>query len=116
MLRIKELAEHQGLNITNLANRAEMAYSQVHGLWSGRTARPALTSLAKIAAALEVSVGELFTDDRADGDTVTLTVRLPADLHEATARTANDDEQSVNAAIIVLLREALAQRAARPGS
>jgi hypothetical protein len=47
-----------------------------------------------------------------DSDTVKLTNRIPADLHEALQQEAKRDTRSVNAEIIVLLREALAQREA----
>jgi len=60
MFRVKELAEQQGMNITHLANKAGMAYSQVHGIWTNKTQRPALTTLEAIAKALDVPVWALF--------------------------------------------------------
>lgn len=62
MFRVKELAESQGLNITRLAIKAEMAYSQVHGIWTNKTKRPALSTLETIAKALGVPVWALFAD------------------------------------------------------
>jgi len=60
MFRVKELAELQGMNITQLANKANMAYSLVHGIWTNKTKRPALTTLESIASALDVPVWALF--------------------------------------------------------
>lgn len=60
MFRVKELAECQGMNITHLANKAEMAYSQVYGIWMNKTQRPALTTLDAIAKALNVPIWALF--------------------------------------------------------
>lgn len=62
MFRVKELAESQGMNITQLANKAGMAYSMVYGIWTNKTQRPALTTLESIAKALGVPVWALFAD------------------------------------------------------
>jgi hypothetical protein len=69
-LRVKELAEEQGLSISGLvlkANRlapdARLSYPTVHALWHNRTQRPALDTLTLVARALGVSVGSLLTDD-----------------------------------------------------
>ena len=40
-------------------------------------------------------------------DTVPLMVRLPADLHAALVHRADDEERSMNAQLIVILRAAL---------
>ncbi len=34
-LRVREIAEQQGLNITTLGRRAELANSTAHALWHG---------------------------------------------------------------------------------
>lgn len=60
MFRIKELAERQGLNITTLAIKAGMAYSQVYGAWSNGPRYPSIPTLQKIAAALNVPIWALF--------------------------------------------------------
>lgn len=62
MFRIHTLAQTRGMNITQLANKSGMAYSQVYGLWVNRTKRPALSTLGKIAEALNVPVWALFAD------------------------------------------------------
>lgn len=61
MFRIRELAEARGLNITTLAGRAGLAYSQVWSTWH-ETRWPARETLEKIAAALGVPVWALFRD------------------------------------------------------
>ena len=69
-LQVKELAETQGLNISQLtlqANRltpgARLSYPTVHALWHNRTQRPDLGTLAAIARALGVQPGELLVVD-----------------------------------------------------
>lgn len=62
MFRVNELAEAQGMNITQLANKAGMAYSMVYGIWTNKTKRPALTTLESIAKALGVPLWALFAD------------------------------------------------------
>ena len=70
LLQVKELAETQGLNISQLtlqANRltpgARLSYPTVHALWHNRTQRPDLGTLAAIARALGVQPGELLVVD-----------------------------------------------------
>jgi transcriptional regulator with XRE-family HTH domain len=62
MFRIKDIAEEQGLNITQLTNKAQMSYPQVHGIWSNREQNPKLSTLKQIAQALNVPIWALFTD------------------------------------------------------
>ena len=62
MFRVKELAESQGMNITQLANKAGMAYSMVYGIWMNKTKRPAISTLETIARALGVPVWALFAN------------------------------------------------------
>ena len=62
MFRVKELAEAQGMNITQLANKAGMAYSMVYGVWTNKTKRPALSTLETIARTLSVPIWALFAD------------------------------------------------------
>lgn len=60
MFRIRELAESQGLNITTLAIKAGMAYSQVYAAWSNGARHPSIPTLQKIATALDVPIWALF--------------------------------------------------------
>lgn len=59
-LRIRELAEEQGLNITTLGRRAELAYSTAHSLWHGDVAQLNIKTLDRVARALGVRVSDLF--------------------------------------------------------
>ena len=66
-LRVREIAEEQGLNISQLHQRANqltpgasLAYTTVLGLWYNRTKRPDLDSLTAVARALGVEPGELI--------------------------------------------------------
>lgn len=62
-LRVKELAEAQGLDIAKLARRADLGYGTVHALWNGTTASPGLKTLAAIAQVLGVRTGDLISDE-----------------------------------------------------
>ena len=66
-LRVRELAEAQGLNISQLllqANRltpgARLAYPTIWALWHNKTKRPDLDTLTAVARALGVQPGELI--------------------------------------------------------
>ncbi len=59
-LRIRELAEGQGLNITTLSRRAELAYTTAHALWHDTPEQLNRRTLDRVALALGVGVGDLF--------------------------------------------------------
>ncbi len=65
-LRVREIAEQKGMNITDLqlrANRitnARLTYATVHALWHNKTKRPDLDTLAAVARALDVEPGDLI--------------------------------------------------------
>ncbi|HEU4325493.1 MAG TPA: helix-turn-helix transcriptional regulator [Roseiflexaceae bacterium] len=59
-LRIRELAEAQGLNITTLSRKAELAYSTTHDLWHGQIKQLNIKTLDRVARALGVRVSDLF--------------------------------------------------------
>lgn len=59
-LRVKELAEEQGLNITTFARRAELSYTTAHALWHDKMDQLSRKTLDRVATALGVTVGELF--------------------------------------------------------
>ncbi len=61
-LRVRELREKRGWSVRKLAERAGLAFSAVHRLESGKTA-PRLTTLEALAAALGVTVPELFVTE-----------------------------------------------------
>lgn len=57
MLRIKELCEIKGMTLQELAKSLNITYQS---LWAQMTGNPSLSKLQAIAAALGVSVPELF--------------------------------------------------------
>jgi DNA-binding Xre family transcriptional regulator len=59
-LRVKELAQEQGLNITTFSRKAKLTYSQAHKIWHGRVTQLDLHTLDRCAAALGVHVSDLF--------------------------------------------------------
>jgi transcriptional regulator with XRE-family HTH domain len=66
-LRIKEIAEAQGLNMSTLAKASGLAYTTIHRYWKGYIQRPDNEVLRKLAAALKLSDWrELFGPDAAD--------------------------------------------------
>lgn len=60
--RIKSICAHKGISIGELAERAELAYSTMNELMNGKT-RPQVYTMLKICNALDVTVGELLTED-----------------------------------------------------
>jgi transcriptional regulator with XRE-family HTH domain len=62
-LRVRELAEAQGLDIAKLARRADLGYGTVHALWHETTDSPGLKTLAAIARVLGVRIGDLIVED-----------------------------------------------------
>jgi len=81
-LRVRELAEAKGMNISQLllqANRlspaSSLSYPTVHALWHNKTKRPDLDTLTVIARALEVEPGELIIAgmvEEEDGEGITI--------------------------------------------
>ena len=65
-LRVKELAEAKGLNISTLTQRAQLSYTTVHGLWHDKSDQYNRRSLDRIAVALGVRVSDLFAGEPAD--------------------------------------------------
>ncbi len=58
-LKIKEIAEAKGYNISRLARKADIAYQTLHAMWNDPGKDVALSTLAKIARVLNVDVSEL---------------------------------------------------------
>lgn len=65
-LRVRELAEQDGLNITTLSRKAELAYSTGHALWHGNMQQLNIRTLERVAQALKVQVSDLFGDTEED--------------------------------------------------
>jgi DNA-binding Xre family transcriptional regulator len=62
-LRVRELAEERGFNITTLSRKAELAYTTTHNLWHGNAAQLNIRTLERVARALDVRVGDLFGEE-----------------------------------------------------
>jgi transcriptional regulator with XRE-family HTH domain len=66
-LRVRELAEAQGLNIQELAKRSGIAYSSALDLWYDRVQRIDKKTIGRVAKALGVRPGELFGEEEEPG-------------------------------------------------
>jgi transcriptional regulator with XRE-family HTH domain len=66
--RIRELAEERRISVTHLPDRAGVGRSHFWGVMGGRSS-PTLEWLARVAAALEVDVGDLVVAPRKPGPT-----------------------------------------------
>ncbi len=62
-LIIKELAEKQGLNRSQLQIKSGVTLSLLHRYWSNRTESVTLDALEKIAKVLGVRPGDLIVSD-----------------------------------------------------
>jgi DNA-binding Xre family transcriptional regulator len=71
-LRVKELAEARGLNITTLSRKAKLAYSTAHALWHGDVKQLNIKTLDRVALVLGVQVRDLFggepSEEALEGD------------------------------------------------
>ncbi len=85
-LRVRELGEQQGFNITTLSRKAELAYSTAHALWHGNIAQINIKTLERVAHALSLPVSELFGDTEEDAADI-------AAYDEAKAALASGDEE-----------------------
>ena len=72
-LKVRELAEERGLNITTLHILIHtknpgftVSYPTIYALWQGTTKRPDLGILVAVANALELSVDALIDRDAGD--------------------------------------------------
>jgi transcriptional regulator with XRE-family HTH domain len=65
MLRVKQLAEEKGWNISRLSEASGVSYPQTLSIWHNRTRRFDADTMKRIADALEVPVWQLY--DNAPG-------------------------------------------------
>ncbi len=65
-LRVREVAEAQGLDIAKLARRADLAYGTVWKLWRNQQKDVSLKTLSSIAGVLKVSVRDLIENGPAE--------------------------------------------------
>lgn len=59
-LKIRELAEAQGLDRAKLARRADVTYQTVHNVWNNPYAGVSIATLEKLAQALNCDVSKLY--------------------------------------------------------
>ncbi len=59
-LRVKELSEARGWNISQLARKANITYPTALSLWHDRVEQLNRKTLDRVALALGVNVGDLF--------------------------------------------------------
>ena len=59
-LKIRELAEAQGLDRAKLARRADVTYQTVHNIWNNPYANVSIATLEKLAQALNCDVSEVY--------------------------------------------------------
>ncbi len=62
-LRVKELAENRGWNISQLARKANITYPTALGLWHDHSEQLNRKTLDRVALALGVKVGDLFAGE-----------------------------------------------------
>lgn len=62
-LRVRELAEARGWNITTLSRKALISYTTAHALWHDKTDQLNRKTLDRVALALNVRVSDLFGGD-----------------------------------------------------
>ncbi len=64
-LRIKELAEAQGMNRSQLQIKSGVTLPLLYRYWDNNTTEVKLDALEKLARALGVKAGELFEEEEA---------------------------------------------------
>ncbi len=68
-LRIREIAETRGINMSKLSRMSDVNYNTIRGIWDDPNRDIAVTTLEKIAKALRVDVSDLYEIVPDDGDT-----------------------------------------------
>lgn len=59
-LRIREVAESKGINMSKLSRMSDVNYNTIRAIWDNPHRDIALTTLEKIARALGVPMNELY--------------------------------------------------------
>ncbi len=62
-LRLKELAEERGLNMSQLQRRSGLTMGMVRRYWLNETGEVSLEALDRLAALLDVNPGELLVHE-----------------------------------------------------
>jgi transcriptional regulator with XRE-family HTH domain len=61
-LRLRELAERQGMNLSQIQRRSGLEMGMVRRYWHNQTGRVSLNELGILAKLLKVKPGELLTE------------------------------------------------------
>lgn len=61
-LRVKEVAQQKGMSMTRLHHRSEVAYTTIRAVFRNPHTEVTLTTLARLAEALDVPTAELIED------------------------------------------------------
>ncbi len=77
-LRVRELAEEKGWNITVLARRAEITYPTALSLWHDSAQQWSRKTLNRVALALGVRVSDLFVGEPIVEDAADEEIESPA--------------------------------------
>ena len=59
-LKIREIAESKKINMSKLSRMADVNYNTIRGIWDNQNRDVAVTTLEKIAKALNVNVSDLY--------------------------------------------------------
>ncbi len=59
-LKVREIAESQNLNMSQLSRKADIQYNTIRDIWSRPERDISLSTLEKLSIALNVSISELF--------------------------------------------------------
>jgi len=65
-LRVKEIATQKGMSMTRLHHRSEVAYTTIRAVFRDPHTEVTLTTLARLAEALDVSTAELIEDENGE--------------------------------------------------
>ncbi len=60
--RLREIAEPERWNAKKLAEATGLAYTSVYGIWTNRSKRADLDTIAALARVLKIQPGELLGD------------------------------------------------------
>ena len=59
-LRVKEIAEKKGFNISSLARKADLGFSTVKRIWNDPYHDASISTLDKLSQALKLPIQDLF--------------------------------------------------------
>lgn len=62
-LRVREVAESKGIGLNKLSRIADISIITVRKMWRDPTYNPSLSTLQKLALALDVPIEDLFIPD-----------------------------------------------------